>query len=137
MKEGNLKWIVENYLDEEQHLVKDAFKDKNELKVAKLDFQNINTEHLIGHAIYKDYTLLFIEQGYNIGKNLIEAIACKQTQTGWKMTNALGNDKTFDIVFAAVSKGQILDGDKVISKNTPMVNPQVVPSIMPIIDIVK
>ncbi|GEM_PF-3208347 len=137
MKEGNLKWISENYVDEEEQHIKDAFKNKNDLKAAKHDFENIKAEYLIGHAVYKDYTLVFIEQEYNIGKKLIETVACRQTSDGWKMTNALGNDKTFDIVFAAVASGQVLDGDKVISKNTPVVNPRVVPSIMPIIDIVK
>ena len=137
MREGNLKWIAENYVDEEKQHIKDVFKNKNDLKAAKLDFESITTEHLVGHAIYKDYTLIFIEQEYNIGKKLIETIACKQTIDGWKMTNALGNDKTFDIVFAAVALGQVLDGDKVISKNTPVVNPRIIPSIMPIINIVK
>ncbi len=135
MKEGNLKWISENYVLEEEKTVKDAFKNKNDLKAAKQDFENIKSEHLLGHAIYKDSTLLFIEQEYNTGKKLVEIIACKQTPKGWKMTNALVSDKTYDIVFAAVSKGEIIDGNKVLSKTTPQANEQVVPSIMPVIEI--
>ena len=137
MKEGNTKWIADNYVYEEKQHIKDAFKNQNDLKVAKHDFENIRAEHLVGNVIYKDYTLVFIEQEHSTGKKIIETIACKQTPDGWKMTNVLSNDKTFDIVFAAVASGQVLDGDKVISKNTPVVNTQIVPSIMPIINIIK
>ena len=119
MREGNLKWIAENYVDEEEEQIKDAFKNKNDLKAAKLDFENIKAEHLLGHAIYKDYTLVFIEQEYNIGKKLIETIACKQTTDGWKVTNGLGNDKTFDIVFAALSSGEVTNNKGIsLSRNS-------------------
>ena len=112
---GNIKWIVENFVKEDQDRVTMTFKDKKLLKDSKMDAKSVQAEYITGKARYKDYTILFIEQEYGKnGKNkkVTEAIACKQTPEGWKLTNAIASDETFDIVFAAVSNGEVLDGNK-------------------------
>ncbi len=107
-KKGDLNWIVDNFTNEEQSNVRDLFKNKKLLQDSQKDLQSIKAKYLKGEVHYKDYTILLIEQRYKNGKNVTEAIACKQTSEGWKLTNDLGNDKTFDIVFAAVANGEVI-----------------------------
>ena len=51
--------------------------------------------------------LVFIEENYINGKIMKESLACKKTEKGWKITNEFSDDKTFDIVFAALSSGEV------------------------------
>ena len=108
-KKGDLKWIVDNFIDEEQSKVKSVFENKKILKEGQLSAKKIEAEYLTGEADYKEHTLLFIEQQYGMGVKVTEAVACKKTEDGWKLTNALSADETFDIVFAALSSGRVTD----------------------------
>ncbi len=107
-RNGDLKWIVDSFVDEEKSNVKNIFKNKKILKDSQKEAQGIKANYLKGLVTYKDYTILIIEQKYKNGKTITEAIACKETKKGWRITNNLGSDKTFDIVFAAVSNGEII-----------------------------
>ena len=84
------------------------FEDKKNLKDNKLASKNIKAKYISGYAKYKDYNIVFIEEKYNNDRKITEAIACKETPEGWKITNETASDKTFDIVFAAVNSGEII-----------------------------
>ena len=108
-KAGDLKWITSNFVDDEQNKIKTLFKNKTVLRDSQKDFQNIKTIYLTGQAEYKDYIILFVKENYQSGKKVTEAIACKQIQDGWRITNALADDETYDVVFAALSNGKVTD----------------------------
>jgi hypothetical protein len=106
-KKGDINWIAENFVDEEKDKILNLFSDKKVLKESIEGANKIKAELIRGEAKYKGHLLLFIEQQYPKDLKATETIACRKTQDGWKITNSLSADETFDIVFAAVSTGQV------------------------------
>ena len=116
---GKLDWIVDNFIDKDKAKVKSLFKNKKILEASQTDSQKIVAVYLIGQADYKDSVLVFIEQDYIDGRRVKESIALKDTESGWKVTNEFSNDETFDIVFAALSSGEISLKEKESSEKEP------------------
>ena len=106
-KAGDLSWIIDNFTDNDKEEIKKLFKNKKILEESESDAQKIISIYIIGQADYKDSVLVFIEQDYLDGSKVKESLACKKTEKGWKVTNKFASDKTFDIVFAALSSGEI------------------------------
>ena len=106
-KSGDLNWIVDNFTDKDKEKVKAVFKNKKILEQSKADAQKIISAYVIGQADYKGSVLVFIEQDYLDGRKIKESLACKKTEKGWKITNEFSEDRTFDIVFAALSSGEV------------------------------
>ncbi|OGI20844.1 MAG: hypothetical protein A3B68_09955 [Candidatus Melainabacteria bacterium RIFCSPHIGHO2_02_FULL_34_12] len=114
-EKGDIEWITENFVNEEKEKIKSVFQDKSTLKKSQKSAKNIKTKHVTGEAEYKGYKIVFVEENFGDKKIVAEALACKKEENEWKITNALSNDKTFDIVFAAVSSGEVDYGKR---KNT-------------------
>ena len=106
-KAGDLSWIIDNFTDSDKEEIKKLFKNKKILEESESDAQKIISIYIIGQADYKDSVLVFIEQDYLDGRKVKESLACKKTEKGWKVTNKFASDKTFDIVFAALSSGEV------------------------------
>lgn len=115
-EKADLDWITSNYIDEEKDKVKTFFEDKKNLQDSKSASKSIKSKFITGKAKYKDYSIVFIEQNYKNGKDVTEAIACKETSDGWKITNEIANDEVFDIVFAAVNSGEVISGKEKLSE---------------------
>lgn len=111
-KAGDIKWITENFVDDEQSKVRTMLKGKNIIKDYKKHANLMKAEYIAGNVKYKSYTILFIDQYYLNGNIVTEPIVCTETPSGWKLTNVLSDDKTYDIVFAAITSGQVLDNTK-------------------------
>ena len=106
-KSGDLDWISANFVDKDKEKIKALFENKKILEDSKLDAEKIISLRLIGQADYKDSVLVFVEQHYIDRRKMKEALVCKKTEKGWKVTNEFASDKTFDIVFAALSSGDV------------------------------
>ena len=118
-KSGDLNWISDNFMDNDKEKIKKLFKDKKIMEDSKSDAQKIISVSITGQADYKDSVLVFIEESYLNGKKVKESIACKKTEKGWKVTNEFSDDKTFDIVFAALSSGEVSIKEKESQKQEP------------------
>ena len=106
-RSGDINWISDNFTDKDKEQIKKLFTNKKTLEDSKSDAQKIISVYITGQADYKGSVLVFIEEGYINGKKIKESIACKKTEKGWKVTNEFSSDKTFDIVFAALSSGEV------------------------------
>ena len=58
-----------------------------------------------GQATYKNYVLLFIAEGNP--DNPPQVLALIKTPEGFRRSNALSNDDTFDIVWSALRLGEV------------------------------
>ena len=121
-KAGDLDWISDNFTDKDKEKIKELFSNKNILEESKSDAQKIVSIYITGQADYKDAVLVFIEQDYISGKKIKESLACKKTEKGWKVTNEFAEDKTFDIIFAALSTGEVLLKGKESPKEKPVMD---------------
>lgn len=118
-KKGNANWIASNFVDEEKDEIKKLLTKKEFLKERQKSASKIESEYLVGEAKHKDYTILFIEQRYKDSEKIIEPLACKKTKDGWRITNSLSNDETFDIIFAALASGEVTNNNGItLRKNS-------------------
>lgn len=116
-KSGDLNWIVENFVDSEREKIKKIFQNKKLLEESKADAEKIISIYITGQVDYKDSTIVLIEQKYIDGRKAKESMACKKTEKGWRVTNEFSADKNFDIVFAALSYGEVFMKDKKLPEN--------------------
>lgn len=112
-KVGDVNWIVGNFVEEEQKKARFFFKDKTVLKDSQADAEQIKTKSITGMIKYLGFVVVFVEQDYGDDKKITEAITLKKEGEEYKITNTLTDDETYDVVFAAISSGEVVPGDKI------------------------
>lgn len=115
-KAGDVNWIVGNFVEEEQKKAKFFFKDKEVLKDSQTDAQQIKSKFITGTVNYLGFVIVFVEQDYGDDKKITEAITLQKVAGEYKITNTLTDDETYDVVFAAISNGEVIPGDKISLK---------------------
>lgn len=101
-KEGNDEWILENFVPEDEKDIRTFLNDKEAYEQNKKIFEARTERDITGEVKYKEYAIVFVR---DTGQAHPVPLTFKQTSSGWKRTNALSNDKTFDIVFSALYNG--------------------------------
>ena len=117
---GEIDWIAENFVDKDKETIKKLFVNKKLLEESRADAEKIVSIYLTGQATYKGSVLAFIEQNYIDGRKIREALAYRKTEKGWKVTNEFSSDGTFDIVFGALSSGEVSIKGNDLKKETPI-----------------
>jgi hypothetical protein len=107
-KNADIEWIVANFVEEEQSKARFFFKDKNILNDSKKDAENIKLKHITGKLPFKGYEIVLVEQDYGDNKKVTEVITFKKEKDEYKITNILTDDETYDLMFAAVSNGDVI-----------------------------
>lgn len=115
-KSGDINWIVGNFVEEEQKKARFFFKDKNVLKDSQADAEQIKSKSITGIVNYLGFVIVFVEQDYGDDKKITEAITLKKEGEEYKITNTLTDDETYDVVFAAISNGEVVPGGKISLK---------------------
>lgn len=109
-RNGDPEWIIENWVEEDQNSIQNSIKEFLPQNTAL--FQSIEQSYITGRAKYNDYIMLFIKNTYSDAKESHIIHTYKKTAEGWKATNALSADETYDVVFAALRSGQIMINEK-------------------------
>jgi hypothetical protein len=104
-KADDADWIVSMFAPGDQADVKSMLSDKKMRERNRGIFAHKAARYLRGHANYKEYVLLFIADGKP--DNPPQVLALVKTPNGFWRTNALSNDDTFDIVWAAMRLGEV------------------------------
>ena len=94
----NADWILENFADADQTEVRGWLDDKNVRTANQRYYAKLETMQVWGEAELGDYRLVFVR--YNNDKATNTVMTYTNTPQGWKRTNALKADETFDVVFA-------------------------------------
>lgn len=105
LKANDDEWILENFVPEEQAQVKEFLDDPDARRRSAALLERQQNELLFGRCTFQDHILLMI--GVNQDRRASLVATYKKTARGWKRTNALANDETFDVLFAAVRAGQV------------------------------
>jgi len=100
---GDRAWILANWArpDEIRELV-DEHLDQNTRAYARM-----SGERILGRAEYEGRVLLLVERTFEGGRTSAVVNAYQDGPGGWKATNALSDDRTHDVVFAALRSGVI------------------------------
>jgi hypothetical protein len=104
-KADDADWIVSIFATTDRADVKSMLADKAMRARNREIFAHKDARYVRGRAIYKDYVLLFIADGKS--DNPPQVLALVKTPDGFKRTNALSADDTFDIVWSALRLGEV------------------------------
>ncbi len=104
-KADDADWIVSMFAPTDRADVKSMLADKAMRARNRGIFAHKDARYVRGHANYKDYVLLLIVDGKL--DNSPQVLALVKTPAGFRRTNALSADDTFDIVWSALRLGEV------------------------------
>lgn len=104
-KADDADWIVENFVSDDRAEVQSFLRDKEMRSRNRALFQTRDARYISGEVEYKDYVLLFVCDGSP--QNPPKVLTLEKTPDGYKRTNALARDDTFDIVWSALRDGEV------------------------------
>jgi len=104
-KSDDADWIVSMFAPGDRADVRSMLADKAMRERNRGIFAHKDARYVRGQADYKNYVLLFIVDG-NLD-NSPNVLAFVKTPDGFRRTNALAADDTFDIVWSALRLGEV------------------------------
>ena len=99
---GQKEWLVENFTADERPRVRAELDDPAMVKRSVDYYTTIRKAEITGSAELRGYTLVFTREETSAGTVRIVPVTLRKTASGWKQTNALSADETFDVVWAAL-----------------------------------
>lgn len=104
---GDASWIVECFVPAEREAVAKRLSNPAAAESARDYFRNLGKVSITGWTEVHGITVLFLQGRDDDGDATIITIALSKTPAGWKQTDALANDDTFDVVWTALHTGGV------------------------------
>ena len=104
---GDPEWIVQNFVPAERAGIQKMLGDPAIAKRNQDYYKTVRRVEITGSAQLRDLTILFVREESDAGKALVLPITLAKTTSGWKQTNILSDDDTFDVVWTALRSGTV------------------------------
>jgi hypothetical protein len=104
---GDPEWIVQNFVPAERAGIQKMLGDSAIAKRNQDYYKTVRKVGITGSAQLRDLTILFVREESDAGKALVLPITLAKTTSGWKQTNILSDDDTFDVVWMALRSGTV------------------------------
>jgi hypothetical protein len=104
---GDISWIVECFVPAEREAVAKRLSGPAAAQSARDYFRNLGKVSITGWTELRGITVLFLQGRDDDGDATIITIALSKTPAGWKQTDALASDDTFDVVWTALHTGGV------------------------------
>ena len=101
-KADDNNWILENFVTDEQDSVRSFLDDKQAHDQNRKIFEGRTERTITGEVTYNGYVIVFVR---DTAQTHPVPVTFTETPRGWKRTNSLSKDETFDIVFSALYNG--------------------------------
>jgi hypothetical protein len=102
-KADDANWILNDFVTQEKDAVRSLLNDKAARQKNNTLFKDRAERYITGEANYKDYVFVFVR---DTGQEHPSPLTFALTGNGYKRTNALSGDETFDVVFSALRSGR-------------------------------
>jgi len=102
-KADDANWILDDFVTQEKDAVRSLLNDKAAREKNSTLFKDRAERYVTGEANYKDYVFVFVR---DTGQEHPSPLTFALTANGYKRTNALSGDETFDVVFSALRNGK-------------------------------
>jgi hypothetical protein len=99
---GDVSWIVDNYLAEQRGIVGERLADADAAQRNVAYYRGLGKVSLTGWTEIRGDRVLFLQGVDEDGDATFIAITLAKTPSGWKQTEALQNDDTFELVWTAL-----------------------------------
>jgi hypothetical protein len=104
---GDVSWIVENFVPAEHEQAGKQFFDPKAAGRISLYYRGIGTIEMTGEAEVRGFTVVFLRAVDEDGEPNYLTVTLSKTPSGWKQTDALAGDDTFEVMATAVRTGGI------------------------------
>jgi len=104
---GDPSWMIENYVPSEREAVSKRLSDPDVLRTTVSYYQDLGRTSMTGSAELRGFTLIFIQGLDEDGDATLLALVLSKTPTGWRQTDALAHDDTFEIIWTALHTGGV------------------------------
>jgi hypothetical protein len=102
-KADDANWILHDFVTQEKDAVSYVLNDKVTREKNRTLFKDRAERYVTGEANYKDYVFVFVR---DTGQEHPSPLTFALTGNGYKRTNALSGDETFDVVFSPLRNGK-------------------------------
>ena len=98
-------WILENFSDDNRAEILATLAQQETRDAVRKVFHALGSMQIWGEAEWKGYRLVLTRYNGNAEGGVV--LTFRETPEGWKRTNALRSDETFDAVFSAFRSGTV------------------------------
>jgi len=102
---GDIPWMVENYVPSDRPAFVKQLTDRSAAERVRAYYRNLGKISITGWTEIRGFTVLFLQGLDEDGDATLISIALSKTPSGWKQTDALQNDDTFELVWTALHTG--------------------------------
>ena len=100
-------WIVLNFVPAERPEVQKLVRDTEVFQRNTAYYNSVRKAEITGLAEYGKFTLVFLREESGPNQSRIVPVTLTRTASGWKQTNALSKDNTYDVVWTALRSGSV------------------------------
>jgi len=104
---GDPEWIVQNFVPAERAGIQKMLADSPIAKRNQDYYKTVLKSDITGSAQLRDLTIMFVREESDGGTARVVPVTLAKTSSGWKQTNILSNDDTFDVVWMALRSGTV------------------------------
>ena len=100
-------WILLNFVPAERSGVHEMIRDPEVFQRNTDYHRSVRKAEITGSAIYGKFIIIFLHEESEAGQARTVPVTLTRTASGWKQTNALSKDSTFDVVWTALRNGGV------------------------------
>lgn len=102
---GDPEWIVQNFVPAERAGIQKMLADSAIAKRNQDYYKSVRKVDITGSAQLRGLTIVFVREESDAAR--VVPVTLAKTSSGWKQTNILSNDDTFDVVWMALRSGTV------------------------------
>jgi len=104
---GDVSWITDSYVSAERDEVRKQLSDPAAAQRTRDYFRSMGKVEMTGWVEVRGYRVVFLLGRDQDGDATFASITLSRTAAGWRQTNALAGDDTFEAVWAALHTGGV------------------------------
>jgi hypothetical protein len=104
---GDVPWILQSFVPAERNEALKQFADPVAVERGRESYAAMGKFAITGRAEVHGFTVVFVRGEEEDGDSTVLTVNLSKTPSGWKQTDALAHDDTFDVVSIALHTGTV------------------------------
>jgi hypothetical protein len=104
---GDVPWILQSFVPAERNEALKQFADPVAVERGRESYAAMGKFAITGQAEVHGFTVVFVRGEEEDGDSTMLTVNLSKTPSGWKQTDALAHDDTFDVVSIALHTGTV------------------------------
>ena len=104
---GDVSWIVDSFVRAERDETVKQLADPAVRERTRSYYSSLGKVELFGCAEVREFRVMFLRGMDADGDASLLTVTLSKTPSGWKQTNALSGDDTFDVIWTALHTGGV------------------------------